>query len=221
MKRLRDPGRTSPRTPRGGGSPPIGSLLGGKPTVPVGGGPRGVAGREATVQMTHRHSAVAAPRQRERASAQPGRVPGLCGNALNFQFSIGSPRRETSHSLLRRGGPSGSQGSLSPSSTPEAATTDSSRPLPPSEQEESSGFIPSPDRRGKPQQSGAPKAKRKEGPFRGGKRRRGGTALPMQEEGVAGQGGGVGWGWSQLCRRLFIEGSPRPSSRGGAFCDWP
>lgn len=84
VKTLSGPGKTSPRTPQGRGSPPGGWLRCEVRSQQCqgGGGARWGWRGEAAVQMTHRHSAVAAPRQSERASAQPGGVPGPCGNAL-------------------------------------------------------------------------------------------------------------------------------------------
>ena len=90
VKTLSGPGKTSPRTPQGRGSPPGGWLRGEVMSQQCRGRGREVGGRrEARVQMTRRHSAVAAPRQSERASAQPGGVPGPCGNALASSSTLG------------------------------------------------------------------------------------------------------------------------------------
>lgn len=63
------PGKPSPRTPQGRGSL-------GEPGQCQWWG-CGASGREATVQIAHRHSALMAPGRESQQSAQPGGVPGL------------------------------------------------------------------------------------------------------------------------------------------------
>lgn len=105
-------------------------------------------------------------------SAQSGGVPGLFGNPATIVPHRVPSGQEAAHFRLRRG-TSGSQGSLSPSSTPVAATADLSA-LSKGEGEDTLGYTASPDEKGKVPTAWSPQSQEeKEGPFLEGRWRRG------------------------------------------------
>lgn len=146
-------------------------------------------GREATVQITRRHGAVTVPWQRERAKRTVRQGARALWRALDSSSTLGP--------LGAGGGPLPVEKAdlwVSGVSVPLLDPSGCRRRPQCSEQgRRDAGYTSSPDEKGKVPTAQSPQSQEeKEVPFLEGRWRRGGAALPMQEEGAGGQGAAGG-----------------------------